>query len=283
MKNVITYLIRGDAKSLLAFSRSIKLLQQNFLPWNQADVIVFHEDNVTPETIIPYCHGQNVKFALVDFSWRPDGLISEPKAMNLGGMGYRHMCHFFANAIFLRPELDGYDYQMRLDDDSFILSPIGFDVFGRIANGGFKYCYRAIEWDVCETCEGLWPFARDYFKNINGRKLRMPPPYRVYYTNFEINDIAWFRSQPWQDFAKAVDKTKGIWNYRWGDAPIRYLGVNGLLDSKERMCLKELHYFHQGEWKSGNMRRERWLWHLLGFCKFAASVKIRSWLRHENR
>lgn len=257
----------------------MELVQRNFLPWNKADVLVFHEDNVDSERIAECCHGQPVRFARVDFSWRPDGTMDKPKAMNLGGMGYRHMCNFFANAIFLRPELDGYDYQMRLDDDSFILSPICFNVFERMAKNRYKYCYRAIEYDIYETCEGLWSFARDYFRCLNGRRLKMPPPYPVYYTNFEINDIDWFRSEPWQDFAKAVDATKGIWNYRWGDAPIRYLGINGLLDPEEILCLKELHYAHQGEWKSGKLRREGWLLHLLDFYKFATCVKIRSWLR----
>lgn len=276
MKNVITYLIRGDAKSLASFARSIELLRRNFLPWNSADVLVFHENNVSFDRIVKCCNGLPVRSAIVDFSRCPTGVMEKPKVMNLGNMGYRHMCNFFANEVFLRQELDGYDYQMRLDDDSLILSPIGFNVFEIMAKCCYKYCYRAVELDLRETCQGLWPFAKEYFKNYNGRKISQPPPYYIYYTNFEINDLSWFRSRQWQDFAKAVDATKGIWNFRWGDAPIRYLGVNGLLEKDEILCLKELHYFHQGEWLSGKVRRKGWFLHLLGYCRFALGVKIRS-------
>ena len=131
MRNAIVYLVRGHEASIASLERSLALLKRNFLPWSPADVLVFHEDNLKPEQLEGRTAGLAVKTALVDFSAVPPEMANLPP----GQRGYRHMCHFFANDIFLRPELADYDYYMRLDDDSFILSPLTFNVFARMRGG----------------------------------------------------------------------------------------------------------------------------------------------------
>ena len=135
MRNVVVYLVRGHEASLVALERSLALLKRNFLPWSPADVLIFHEDNLKAEQLAGRTSGIPVKTALVDFSAIPPEMADLPPAQR----GYRHMCHFFANDIFRRPELAGYDYYMRLDDDSFILSPLTFDAFARMRERRFRY------------------------------------------------------------------------------------------------------------------------------------------------
>lgn len=278
MKNVIVYLVRGDKKSLVSLKRSLELLKRNFLPWNPTDVLVFHESNVTDFTIRSCFPEINVLCALVDFSSRPhgEGIMETPRNMSLGGWGYRHMCNFFANGIFLRHELDGYDYQMRMDDDSYILSPVKYNVFEKMRSNGIKYCYRSVEWDLPDVCDGLRAVAIEYFKRIGARipRRRFSLYVPTYYTNFEINDLQFFRSKSWQGFAKTIVESNGIWNCRWGDAPIRYLGVNGLLSPSEVLQLTDLHYFHQGEWLTGHTRRKRWMAHEIDFLRFYLTYKF---------
>ena len=106
MKSIVVYLIRGDEGSISALERSLTLLKQNFLPWSPADIIVFHEANMRPEELDGRTAGLHVKTALVDFSEMPEGT----ERLSQKQRGYRHMCHFFANDIFFRPELLDYDY-----------------------------------------------------------------------------------------------------------------------------------------------------------------------------
>ena len=127
MRNAIVYLVRGHEASIASLERSLALLKRNFLPWSPADVLIFHEDNLKPEQLEGRTAGLSVKTVLVDFSAIPPEMANLPP----GQRGYRHMCHFFANDIFLRPELADYDYYMRLDDDSFILSPLTFKMSSR--------------------------------------------------------------------------------------------------------------------------------------------------------
>lgn len=189
-----------------------------------------------------------VMTALVDFSAVPPALADVPPAQR----GYRHMCHFFANDIFFRPELRKYDYYMRLDDDSFILSPLKFNVFEHMRRNGKKYAYRVVLNDRPHVCAGLGELVKEYFASRNIRlACKLPPPYKLFYTNFEICDLEWFRGNPWQDYFAAVDEAEGIWRNRWGDAPIRYYGVANLLPARALWCVKELHYRHQSEWLPG--------------------------------
>lgn len=237
------------------FERSLALLKENFLPHNRADVIVFHEADFDPSVLDGRTSGIAIRFAEVDFSGVPEALAGVEPAKR----GYRHMCHFFANDIFFHPALEGYDYYMRLDDDSFILSPVAFDVFEDMAKGGFRYGYRAVIKDKPACCTGLWNTAGEYFKkNGCARDFSTIDELGMYYTNFEICDIAWFRSGEWQSFFAAIEAAEGIWRHRWGDAPIRYLGVKGLLTDDRIRHFREFHYKHQSEWRAGRTHRLPW-------------------------
>lgn len=250
--NVVVYLIRGDENSIAALEKSLSLLRQNFLPWSPADILVFHENNMHPDQLIGRTAGLPVNTAMVDFSSRPIGTESLSQAQN----GYRHMCHFFANEIFFRKELDGYDYYMRLDDDSYIMSPLKFNVFSHMKTHSIRYAYRIILRDHAKVCRGLENVIKSHFISANPvGKIFCPPPYKAFYNNFEICDLSWFRKSPWQDYFAIIEKSNGIWKYRWGDAPIRYYGVMNLIPQKEIWCIKELHYRHQSEWLPGLTRR----------------------------
>jgi hypothetical protein len=44
-----------------------------------------------------------------------------------------------------------------------------------------------------------------------------------YWNNFEIVDLSFMRRKEVLDFIQAVDESRGIFLYRWGDAPLRYI------------------------------------------------------------
>lgn len=275
MRNVVVYLVRGHAASLAALERSLALLKRNFLPWSPADVLIFHEDNLKAEQLAGRTSGIQVKTALVDFSAIPPEMADLPT----GQRGYRHMCHFFANDIFRRPELAGYDYYMRLDDDSFILSPLTFDAFARMRERRFRYAYRAVLKDRPHVCKGLGAvIARHFEAHAHVGFCKSPPPYRIFYTNFEICDLAWFRGAAWQSYFAAVDRAGGIWKHRWGDAPIRYYGVMNCLSGESIWHLVELHYRHQDEWLPGRPTRtfREMLHHYWATIRFLAVEKAKS-------
>ena len=77
----------------------------------------------------------------------------------------------------------------------------------------------------------------DYFDICNEATLKP----KIFYTNFEIVSIKWARSINHKQIMKSIINSKGIYNYRWGDAMIRYYVVN-LLNAKKisLKCVNEL-------------------------------------------
>lgn len=253
MRNIIVYLSRSTDANIKQMLYSIKLLQKNFLPWSPADIIIFHESGfdrslIESETGCKTSAG-TIRFAQVDFSANHPGLENLPK----GQRGYRHMCHFFANDVFSRSELSGYDYYMRLDVDSYLLSKLKYNVFERMAQNGWRYSYRMEMKERANVSTGLLAVSREFFNANPDLNIAKPSIRHVglYYTNFEICDLAFFRASPWQRFFAAIDDAGGIWRYRWGDAPIRWLGLKHLLKPSEIHCLRHLSYFHQFRLRSG--------------------------------
>ena len=49
------------------------------------------------------------------------------------------------------------------------------------------------------------------------------PSVRTFYNNFEITDMDFFLRPEVLKFTKHVCDSLGIYKYRWGDAPLRYL------------------------------------------------------------
>jgi alpha 1,2-mannosyltransferase len=249
----VVYLTRSCEQSLQNLERSLSLLASNFLPWSPADVIVMHESDWNPAGAAQRLSGVNVQYACVDFSAVPEGM----EKLSRRQRGYRHMCHFFANDIFLRNELSDYRYVMRMDDDSYILSPLRQNVFETMQKHAFLYAYRAIVKDKQRYCAGLWPLAERYFHEAAGavRPFGEVTPRTAYYTNFEICDLQWFRDEPWQAFFRMIDQAGGIWKYRWGDHVIRYIGVQALMPESRIWCVTPMHYRHQSEWRPGYQYR----------------------------
>lgn len=82
--------------------------------------------------------------------------------------------------------------------------------------------------------QGLWSAVNDYAQR---RAIR--PKFRwaashVFYNNFEVSDLAVWRSPEYRDYIDYIDKTGGIYYRRWGDAPIKTLAVT-LFVPKDRI------------------------------------------------
>jgi hypothetical protein len=59
----------------------------------------------------------------------------------------------------------------------------------------------------------------DMFTDIFNRTIEVPN----FWNNVEIVDLSFMQRKEVLDFTKAVDDSRGIFLYRWGDAPLRYV------------------------------------------------------------
>jgi alpha 1,2-mannosyltransferase len=258
-KSAIVYMTR--LQDLWLLRHSLKFLFENFNKEAKYPVVIFHDDlnaeavkslaDATKQDLgyIP----DNIEFVALQFE-TPASVSTDPHwydpPLTQFRLGYRHMCRFFGGLIFNHPALSGYKYCWRLDSDSFILSSVTNDPFKQMESAGYKYAFLdRVDYDEAFACRGLWDTTKD-FMNANKGILKNEVKswnMEVYYTNFEIYDMDFFRGAEYQSYFKYLDSTNNIYYRRWGDHCIRFLGLSMFADPSDIWCIKDFSYQH-GSW-----------------------------------
>lgn len=270
-----------DSRTLL--EKSLDLLYTHYHARFRHDVLIFHEGDFDVEAQEAVRRGRpEIHFQKVDFSL-PAFLdpASVPTEWTDGkgarfGMGHRHMCRFYAVELFDRLEALGYDWFFRMDDDSFLHSPIDYDLFAFMEERNLTYGYRV---DVLEAprcsrgfaelvhayalAEGidlsgfqharvsigrrLQVFAEAVWHELRRAPARAPSqPYAhwCYYNNFFITPLAFWKSEPVQQFLRFLDRSGGIYRYRWNDLLIQSAAVQLFLRPEQIHKFTDWSYEH---------------------------------------
>lgn len=244
------YLANHTPQAMTDGIKSLGLLYNNYLKRFPAPVIIFHEPDLTSmqRQRLSQCIPGGITFQEIEF--HTPGHIKDITTQTR--VGYLHMCRFFANEIFHHPALADYDYYCRLDTDSFILSPVSVDIFAQAAldNLGYGFINDSIR-DQAWCSLGLWRCVERYLAErpnlVTRAKLYSDiQERRLYYTNFELCRVEWFRQEPWRSYFDYIDKDGGIYRERWGDHIIRYIGVRLFMSEKQIQRITSVHYSHQG-------------------------------------
>jgi alpha 1,2-mannosyltransferase len=267
MNTAIVYLLNNNNKDIINFRQSIYLLIQNYYKDFPTDIICFHEQDFPVEEIeLLQKHLVNISIKFIPITFNipnyDDSIINRipeyyphpdyPGATGFS-LGYRHMCRFFSGEIFKNEYLKKYKYIWRLDTDSYILSPINYNVFKRLKDNNAVYGYINIQHDHPGVIKGLWECSQEYFSKINKDYIFQinniqQHKNRVFYTNFEICDMDWFSQSEYQDYYNYIDTIGGIYTGRWGDASIRYIALNSLAEQNQLYFYNDIRYFHQQEY-----------------------------------
>ena len=66
----------------------------------------------------------------------------------------------------------------------------------------------------------------------------------MFYTNFELGKVQWFLTSEYMNFYNSLDETGGFYTKRWGDAPVKFLGVNLFKEENFVLPVKGFTYQH---------------------------------------
>lgn len=254
--NCIVYLVRSSEEDVEMFNKSLDLLEKNVLAFTKdTDVLVYVEESFeeyknSVQTNLDLRY-ETVVFEVPDYPKEIASQIPEffphpthgngPVAWGHPGfsMGYRHMCRFFSGEMYRQPSIREYDYYLRLDTDSFIHTPLNYDIFEWAKENECLYgCIApAIQTDNAKVIEGLWPFINDLYPNSIREGM-------MFYTNFELGNVNWFLTSPYMEFYNKIDECGGIYTKRWGDAPIKFLGINLFMPQKNIQPVTGFTYQH---------------------------------------
>ena len=254
--NCIIYLVRSSDKDIEEFNKSLSLLEENLLKYTDStDVLVFIEESFL-EHMSKVKTNLDLKYKVIEFK-TPDypkeiaDNIPEfyPHPTHGNGpiewghpgfsMGYRHMCRMFSGEFYKLPIVQQYEYYIRLDTDSFIQTPLGYDIFKWAKENECWYGYvaPAVQQDNEKVVEGLWDLVNEHYPN------NIPDRW-MYYTNWELGKVDWFLTSEYMALYNIIDKNGGIYTKRWGDAPIKFLGVNLFMPQKHIQPVQGFTYQH---------------------------------------
>lgn len=170
---------------------------------------------------------------------------------------YRLMCRWWM--VHMPKYAKGYDYIMRMDDDSIVEEPIKRDLFEWMTEKKLIYASNLIHVDCGMCCYGMMNFFQSLFpdrkdfveklfvqgemptQNIHdfrsvitiatapnvpqiGETLKLPMPI-MYYNNFHITQTSFWLREDVRKTIDAVDRNGSIFYYRWGDAPLQSILV----------------------------------------------------------
>jgi len=177
---------------------------------------------------------------------------------------YRMMCRWWL--VHFPKYTKGYDYVMRLDDDSLIEEPVP-DLFSWMNEKKLVYSSNLIHTDCGICCYGMKDFFRKNcptkkdqleklfvntqnipvkaFQLMNFRSLLsitqspdspMNETFNIempimYYNNFFITRTSFWEREDVKNIIDKIDKNGSIFYFRWGDAPLQTLIV--MLHAKE--------------------------------------------------
>jgi len=179
------------------------------------------------------------------------------KIMYGGSESYRHMCRFNSGFFYRLKELESIDYYWRVEPDVKFKCDIPDDPFRRMRKEGKIYGFNMGLNEDSRTISTLWRDVKQFFKT-NPELLSEPNNMKFlsdddgesynlchFWSNFEIGDLNFFRSEAYSKFFEYLDKKGGFFYERWGDAPFHTIAVSLLLPPDKLMFVPYTGYYHK--------------------------------------
>ncbi|KAG0224243.1 alpha 1,2-mannosyltransferase 2.4.1 [Actinomortierella wolfii] len=169
---------------------------------------------------------------------------------------YRHMCRYESGFIYRHELVQPLDYYWRVEPGVEFPCDIGFDPFMYMKERRIKYGFTIALPEYVSTIPTLWDnvkrFMEMYPQHIAKRNSLAWISYDKgdsynnchFWSNFEIVDTSFFKSQAYQDYFELLDATGGFFYERWGDAPVHSIAAALMLNRREIHFFNDIGYRH---------------------------------------
>ncbi|QPG75438.1 hypothetical protein FOA43_002792 [Brettanomyces nanus] len=174
-----------------------------------------------------------------------------------GSESYRHMCRFFSGVFYRLEAMKKYRYFWRVEPDVEFKCSIKYDPFEVMRKENKMYGFTLAPLELHTTVPTLWNSALEYMAKYperiaqdnnflfltddDGKTFNMCH----FWSNFEIGDLDFFRSDKYNHFFNFMDHKGGIYYERWGDAPIHSIAVSILLPHNRLKHFTSTGYLHK--------------------------------------
>ncbi|KAK1924853.1 nucleotide-diphospho-sugar transferase [Papiliotrema laurentii] len=258
------FVVLARNSDLFPFLDSMRQMEDRFNHWARYDYVFLNEEDFSDEF---KQHTQamtkaNCFYGKIDPDhwFQPDWIDEDKARKNREEMirkkviyghsvPYRNMCRFNSGFFFRHPLLAQYDYYWRIEPSVKFFCELNYDPFLVMQDQKKVYGFTLSLYEYIETIPSLWATVKDFIQQHpehiaedNAMGFLSDDGGETYnkchfWSNFEIGDLNFWRSQAYLDFFDHLDKAGGFYYERWGDAPVHSIAA-ALFAKKD-----QIHFF----------------------------------------
>ena len=182
--------------------------------------------------------------------------MAQRKIIYGDSVSYRHMCRFESGFFFRQPLMNEYEWYWRVEPSIKLFCDISYDPFKYMRDHGKKYSFVLSLFEYVETIPTIWESTKrfmekhpEHIAEDNSMGWLSDDEGKTYnhchfWSNFEIGNLNWLRSDAYVDFFNQLDQDGGFFYERWGDAPVHSIAAGLLLKRDEIHFFNDIAYYH---------------------------------------
>ncbi|KFA48114.1 hypothetical protein S40293_09296 [Stachybotrys chartarum IBT 40293] len=179
-------------------------------------------------------------------------------------MSYHQMCRWNSGLFYKHPALARTRWYWRVEPKVHFFCDVDYDVFRYMQDNNKTYGFTINLYDDPKTLPTLWPETvkflaehPNYLHENNAIKwvvddVRRPDHNKKaqgystchFWSNFEVGDMDFWRSQAYEDYFNHLDRAGGFFYERWGDAPVHSIALGLFEDSSKIHWFRDIGYQH---------------------------------------
>ena len=172
-------------------------------------------------------------------------ILKENDVQYWNNPSYHQMCRWNSGMFFKHPALKDVRYYWRVEPKVHFFCDIDYDVFRWMQDHNKTYGYTINIFDSPESITTLWPETLQFLAAhpeylhennamdwLTDNKRRPDVNAKAngystchFWSNFEIGDMNFWRSQAYEDYFNHLDRAGGFFYERWGDAPVHSIAL----------------------------------------------------------
>ncbi len=181
-------------------------------------------------------------------------ILKEQNVQYSNLMSYHQMCRWNSGIFYKHPALANTRYYWRVEPKVHFFCDVDYDVFRYMEDNNKTYGFTINLYDSPQSIPTLWPetmkFLAAHPEYIHGNNAmdwlkdsaRRPEHNEKangystchFWSNFEIADMEFWRSQAYEDYFNHLDRAGGFFYERWGDAPVHSIAL-GLFEDASKI------------------------------------------------
>lgn len=183
-------------------------------------------------------------------------------------VSYRHMCRFNSGFFYRQELMNQYDWYWRVEPETHFYCDMTYDPFTMMRQNGKAYGFVIAIPEYPETIPTLWNTSKAFFQSnpdvvasdnaaqfILDKDHLRPDDIHIdsddeynmchFWSNFEIANLNFFRSDQYQRYFEYLDKAGGFFYERWGDAPVHTIALSMMLNRSQIHHFSDIGYRHE--------------------------------------